>query len=299
MRDPWTDLRYGRLLPLAARSRRLGRAYARIAAAVELRRDPERRAVACARITRWTGQEDDAARLTYVRALRSEALEEADASYFMRRTDRLDAACRGPGPAGPAQGEVGPVCPSNALGPSIYVSLHFGSPLLLFLALRRVRRLPVAAIARPLENNEALAPAKLAYAERKVRWSDEAAGCPFLGTDAHSMLRARAQLRSGGSLYVLADVPGDRVARHTRVDMLGEIVSVAAGIESLARMGARWIRPLVMVDRGGTLCVAERPALEVAGGLTMAEVLATLVPFVAEEPGEWWLWPYVHPVVQR
>src|SRR6185295_8419915 len=107
--------RYARLLPIAATSRRRGDAYAALVGRVEARRDPQRCAVAEARVQRWLGLAAADARHLYRRCLRSEAREEADSAFFMRHPHALADAFAAPIDLPPSAGSV------------LYVGLHLGS----------------------------------------------------------------------------------------------------------------------------------------------------------------------------
>lgn len=276
----WERVRYARLLPLAAATRRFADAYAALVAAVEARRDPLRRASAEQRMQRWLGLAPDAARRLHRRCLRSEAYEEADAAYFMRRPAADLAAAFGPSARAALADEA-----------VLYVGLHLGSPVLGYLHLTTM--VPaLALIARGLDPANPLPDPKRRFAAAKVAWTEARAGRPFFGTDGESMLRVRSHLRSGRSLYLLADVPGDTVGRAEPCRLFGEAVRVAAGLPTLARIASSPVQTLAVTrdGRGFTLRMGPRVA---AGTITMPAVLDALAPFIRAHAHEWWMWAYL------
>lgn len=277
----WERLRYARLLPLAAADRRFADAYAALVAVVEARRDPLRRASAENRMQRWLGISPAAARRLHRGCLRSEAYEEADAAFFMRRPPNdLAAAFARSAENGALAGEA-----------VLYVGLHLGSPVLGYLHL--VSLLPaLALIARGLDPGNPLSDAKRRFAAAKVAWTETRAGLPFFGTDGESMLRVRSHLRAGKPLYLLADVPGDTVGRAEPCRLFGEAVRVAAGLPTLARIAASPVQTLAVTRdaRGFTLLFGPRLP---AGTITMPAVLDALAPFIRAHADQWWMWPYL------
>lgn len=276
----WERLRYARLLPLAARARRLADAYAAVVAIVEERRDPARRSSAEQRMQRWLGITPSAARRLHQRCLRSEAYEEADAAFFMRRPVADLAAA-----FAPASGDA------LVAGPVLYVGLHLGSPVLGYLHLSSMAP-ALALIARGLDPGNPLSDAKRRFAAAKVAWTEARAGRPFFGTDGESMLRVRSHLRAGKPLYLLADVPGDTVGRAEPCRLFGEAVRVAAGLPTLARIAASPVQTLAVTReaRGFTLRFGPRLA---PGTITMPAVLDALAPFIRAHADQWWMWPYL------
>src|SRR5262249_47974903 len=143
---------------------------------------------------------------TYRGCLASEALEEADTVFFMcsdhvERTIFAFAAL--------------PERCASAAG-TVYATLHFGSPVLGFVALGSGRDEVVSIVGRPLDDANPMPRAKRDYARGKVRWVERVTGRPFLGTDALAMARAREELLAGRALYTPVDVPGS-VARRAAV----------------------------------------------------------------------------------
>ena len=281
-RRRWSAARYGRVLPLTARSRRIGQAYAALVAAVELRLDADRRLSAERRIARWLGVAPDAARRIHRDSLRSEAREEADTTYFMAHPDALFPAFR------PPRDE-----PPHA-EPTIYAILHFGSPILAYLYLARMRGIALHAIGRELDVRNPMAEAKRRYGIDKVEWVRRLAGRPFLGVDGAAIIRARELLLAGESIYAAIDVPGDVVARAAEVVVCGERLRVSAGVPTLASLTGAPLRPVVAISHPthlalhyGARIVSTTPAA------TLAAVTTELFRFVSAHPGEWWLWPYV------
>jgi len=284
LRAAWDAFRYARLLPRTAQSRRSGRAYAHLVGTVEAALDPVRGRVAQRRLQRWLGVSSAAARRTFRRSLVSEAQEEADTVFFMAHESDLRPAFRVVGR------------PPVIEGPTIYVSLHFGSPLLLYLHLALARVPDCRVIARPLDVRNPMCAAKRAYATRKVAWAERVSGHPFLLAERASMFDARAQLRRGGSLYMLVDVPGDVVDRSATFPLFGERVVLANGLATLARIATPHIQPLLTIPRAGGFDVHYGSLVSHASDASVvADALAALVPMVAAAPQEWWFWPYVPP----
>jgi hypothetical protein len=244
--------------------------------------DGTRRTHAVRRIRRWIGCDAAAAARIYRSSLTSEAREEADTAYFMRHSRHLASAFRPP-PVEP---------PAN--GPVIYVTLHFGSPVLAYVYLRARRGVDARLIARQLSPANPMPAAKRACAERKVAWVAAIGGHALLATDAGATARAREHLVAGVSLFAAIDVPGDVVARAVEVTLFGEAIVVSSGLATLARLTGAPLQPVVAISRGDGLHV--RYGKRVAAGgerETLAAVFDELSAFIAADPGEWWLWPYV------
>lgn len=229
---------------------------------------------------RWLGIAPEAARRLQQRCLRSEAYEEADAAYFMRR---------------PAADLAAAFAPSSRDGIAdeavLYVGLHLGSPVLGYLHLASLAP-ALALIARGLDPGNPLSDAKRRFAAAKVAWTEARAGRPFFGTDGESMLRVRSHLRAGKPLYLLADVPGDTVGRAEPCRLFGEAVRVAAGLPTLARIASSPVQTLAVTRgaRGFTLRFGPRLA---PGTITMTAVLDALAPFIRAHADEWWMWAYL------
>jgi hypothetical protein len=279
----WTEVRYARLLPIAARTLRWGAAYAALVAAVEWRRDVDRRTAACARIQRWLGATATDAARVHRQCLQSEAREEADSAFLMRHPEAL---ARFFPPAPPLPVEDGPV---------IYATLHLGTPVLGYLCLRFAMARDLALVARALDPANPLPAAKRRFAVGKVAWVEATAGRPFFATDAASMLRVRGHLRAGKPIYVLADVPGDAVARSTSCTLFGERVRLAAGIATLARVAASPVQTFAVTREANGLAVRLGPRIAGGGGddRLLADVLDALAPFIRAHPDQWWMWPYL------
>jgi hypothetical protein len=274
--------RYRWLLPRAARSRRAARRYAWIVGRIELLRDRARRARAGERIVRWCGCSPAEADRLYRASLTSEALEEADTAWCMRHPQAWAETFRPPHDE-PA-----------VSGATIYVTLHFGSPVLAYLYLRRRRDVDARLIVRPLSPANPMPAAKRVFAERKLAWVAAAAGHAPLSTDGAATARARDHLVGGGSLFAAVDVPGDVVSRAAVVTVFGERILVSSGMVTLARLTGASLQPIVAVRRGATLAL--RYGRRIPAGTDAATLAATfdeLATFIADDPGEWWLWPYV------
>ena len=279
----WTTLRYARLLPLAARSLRHGGAYAALVAAVEWRRDADRRTVACRRIARWLGTSDAAATRLYRRCLGSEAREESDCAFLMRQPEALDRFFPGALPL------------ARNDGPVIYATLHLGTPVLGYLCVRRAVAADLALVARALDPANPMPEAKRRFAEGKVAWVEATAGRPFFATDAASMLRVRTHLRAGRPIFILADVPGDAVARSAACTLFGERVQLASGIATLARVAASPVQTLAVTRAAHGLAVHAGPRIASGGRdeRLLGDVLDALAPFIRAHADQWWMWPYL------
>jgi len=278
----WTELRYRVLLPLAARSFACGAAYARVVASIEYGRDARRRETAVNRISAWLGKPAADAAWVYHAALSSEAREEADAAYFMRRPEAL---ARFLGAGGDAPMETGPV---------IYAGLHFGSPILAYLHLCRVRGLNLHAVGRRLDASNPMPAAKRVFGTAKVAWLESLAGRPLLDSAGDGLLQARAELVEGRSLYAVVDVPGDVVDRAADVEIGGERVRFAAGVTTLARLTRVPLRPFVGLRENGRLRVEYGPLVEPGeADATCGQLVDVMRGFVERWPSEWWLWPFV------
>ncbi len=283
LRALWPAARYERLLPPAAHSRALGRAYAIIAGTAEYGLDAHRRRIAAGRIARWLGASALTAHRIFRASLISEAQEEADSVFFMRHTGQLAGALHAPARVPPHR------------GPTIYATLHFGSPILAYLHLCRGRGLDVTAIGRRLSEDNPMPAAKRRYGLRKVAWVERLTA-PFLDVDGPAILRARERLLDGGSLYAAVDVPADVVTRTAEVTLFGERTRMSSGVVTLASLVGVPVQPIVGVSRrdgieihyGHTIA-----ALDTA--LTLDAVARELFAFVRRWPGEWWLWPYLTP----
>lgn len=280
----WPSLRYARLLPWAARGRAQGRAYAQLVAAVELGRDAARRRTAVARIRRWTGCSAARAVEVFRRSLFSEALEEADSALFRRDLDAMDHW------AADVKNLALPP------GPLVFATLHLGSPVLGYLALRRASRLDVRAIGRQLDASNPMADAKRRVGLEKQEWVHRVAGVPLVDPGAASMQRAREHLLDGGALYAALDVPGDVVSRASSVVLCGERIQVSVGLTTLARLTRATILPLVAVSgrRRMALHLGD-PVRPTNPAETIAAVFGQLERFIVQFPEEWWFWPYVLP----
>ena len=281
-RDLWSTVRYGALLPRAARSRGAGRAYARAVAAIELRLDGDRRRAAVTRIGRALGVDARAALDVFRGSLVSEAREEADSTYFMQRdAAELCAACTSSG--------VPPV------GPAVYATLHFGSPILCYLYLHLVRKVAIHIIGRKLDDTNPMPAAKRAFGMRKVAWVQRLAERPFVDVDAASIARMRGCLLDGESAYAAIDVPGDVVARRITVDLLGERVVLSAGVPTLARLARVPMQPIVAVSRPAGIEIQYGEPVDASADAAADVLVARMADRIRATPSEWWMWPYLTP----
>lgn len=280
----WSEVRYRWLLPLARMGRPHGRLYARLVARVEHAADGERNRVAEGRIVRALGVTPGAAATIYRGCLESEAREEADSAFFMRRSGLEPALFHLYGLPERSAAGVG----------TVYATLHFGSPVFAYLALRCVRGEDVSMIGRPLDEANPMSSAKREYALGKVRWVEAVGARPFLATDAAAMARARDELLAGRSLYTPIDVPGSVVGRAATVQPFDEPVRFAAGLMTLARLAGADVVPVVGLSRGDGFTVHFGTRLAPGGGTSLLEpAIAELARFVRAYPDEWWMWPYL------
>lgn len=288
MEQAWNSLRYGSLLRAAARSEGAGRAYAALVARIEYARDRERRRVAAERIGRWTGASPEGARRTYLRALRSEAQEEADSVRFMRAASF------------PADRVVVSGFAPRANRPRVYGALHLGSPVMAYLGLCLGGEAGLPVIARELDEDNPMPAAKQAYGSRKVAWVESTAGVRFLGTDARAVLRARERLVDGGAIYAAADVPGDVVTHRATMVLCGERLSFASGIFRLAVITGADLQLVTSYNLGGTIRVECRPPIRAASELELATMVAEeMAAAVRDLAHEWWLWPFLLPATGK
>lgn len=264
----------------------LGRAYARVVGRVEHARDAERNRVAQSRIARALGVSAVAAESIYRRCLQSEALEEADSAHFMQRP-ALDAGLFDVGPL------PEPSRAASGVG-TIYATLHFGSPVFGYLALRCVRGEAVSMVGRPLDESNPMPEAKRRYARGKVRWVESVAATPFIGTDGVAMARAREELLAGRSLYTPVDVPGSVAGRAATVRPFDEPVRLASGLMRLAGITGADVVPVIGLSRPRAFEVRFGPRLPAsAADALLADTMRELAVFIRAHPDEWWMWPYL------
>ena len=197
--DQWPEWRYRHLLPRAAATRAAGRRYAYMVAAIELR-DALRRRRAVARIERWQHVSRLAALRLFHACLLSEAREEADTVFFMRHPPELRQWF--PDAAAVARPD----------GPTLFATLHLGSPVFAYLFLRSVAALDVRAIGRKLDERNPMPGAKRRYGLAKEAWLRGAAGVDLLEPSPRAMTDAREHLLAGRPLFAALDVPGDVVS---------------------------------------------------------------------------------------
>jgi len=286
LRRSWAEVRYRWLLPLTRRSRTNGRAYARLVARVEYAADAERARVAARRIAGALGTTAGEAARIFRRCLASEALEEADTVFFMAtQRDAIDRSvfrCD--------------ALPERTAGSSgtVYATLHFGSPVLGYLALGSGRDEAVSIVGRPLDGANPMPSAKRDYARGKVAWVERVTGRPFLGTDGLAMARAREELLAGRSLYTPVDVPGSVAGRAATVAPFGEPIRLASGLMTLARVAGADVVPVVTLSTPAGFTIELGPRLAPSlGDALLEETMAALACFVRAHPDEWWMWPYL------
>jgi hypothetical protein len=277
----WEGLRWGPLLSLAGRGPLFGRIYAEVVARVEHRRDPERRRVAESRIARWLGVDEASAGRIFVQALRSEALEESEIAAVLRSDDP----------------EVVPIVLEGWQGrgprPRIYGVFHAGSPVLVYLELRRRFEPQLRLLARELDENNPMGDAKRRFASRKVGWVENATGESFFDTRGTALLEAREHLLAGRPLFAAFDVPGDVVARAGEVSLFGERVLLASGVFELAALTGADIQLVFSKHGPAGVRAWFRPSLEAStGDEFLAGVGRELEDAIRSMPGENWFWPF-------
>jgi hypothetical protein len=178
-------------------------------------------------------------------------------------------------------------------GGTIYVTLHFGCPVLAYLHLAWWRHLDVTVMGRALSADNPMPEAKRRYGRGKIAWV-ESLSRPFLDNDAVSVIRARELLLDGRSLFAPIDLPGDVVTRVAEIDVFGERARFSSGIVTLARLSGAPLQPVVAISRPHGLTVHWGRRIEPrddAGAST--EVFSELLVFVRKFPQEWWMWPYL------
>lgn len=276
----WETLRYEVLRHVVSRSAAAARAYVRATAMIEPRVYSDRASVASTRIAGALDIDERLASSVYRRCIASEAREEADCARVARSGCPLESLF-----------EVRGVEPTHP-GPCVYVTLHFGSPILTFLYLRVVRGLPVRALARPIDMGNPLSRAKRRWGSDKVAWVGAASGTSFIHTDARGIVEAREELLAGRALYAAIDVPADVVSRAARFDLFGEAVAVSGGVFRLAALTRVPLIPVVGQSDGARLRVSYGPAIRDTAEAAAARTNAWLLETLSRHPDEWWLWPF-------
>ncbi|MFP6665039.1 MAG: hypothetical protein VCC00_12605 [Deltaproteobacteria bacterium] len=287
LRDSWEALRYGPLLRGASTHPLAGRLYEKLVAGIEWRADPNRRAVASARIADTLQCSQQQAQAIFRACLGSEAREEADTAWVARRGIALaDILPHRPG------------LPSEGRG-SIFATLHLGSPILTFLYLREVLGLPLRAIGRPLDDDNPLSAAKRAWGSAKVGWVSRSSGTTFINTDARGIIQAREELLAGRSIYAAIDVPADLASRAMALEIHGRSFSFAAGIPRLAQLTGAEILPVIGLHRAeGFRVEFGAPISCPTQEETQKALAAWLSQTLCSYPDEWWLWPYAEEVAK-
>lgn len=285
--ESWVRWRYQRLLPLAGSSVIAGSAYAALVAAVELRRNARRRAVAVQRIARWSsGGDQRLARAIYHRSLLSEAREEADSARFMH-----DPAALGRWLPEEVARCVG--------GPIVLASLHLGSPVLGFVALQRRCALDVRAMVRGLDDANPMRDPKRRWGSRKVAWVRDVTAGGVLGADAAAVGAARDHLLAGQAIFAALDVPGDVVSRSATVTMHGERLLFSSGVVRLAALTRSTIVPLVAVGGARLRLHYGTPIRAFDHPDPVAAIFAELGGLIDRFPGEWWMWPFLQTATEQ
>ncbi len=277
-------LRYPLLLPVVARCPGLARLYARLVAHSELAKDPARSGVAIRRIEAWLDLSRSRAAAIFRETLESEAFEEADFASRIRQPPTLRAE----------DFEVVGALPQHDV-PTLYVTLHFGSPVMAFVWLRLVAGLDIHIVGRPLDDRNPMPKGRRTLGHRKVAWLEALAGSPMLGTDERATLEARRLLLEGGSLFAAGDVPGDIASRSAEISPFGEKIRVAAGIYALARSSDVKVRGIVARPlAGGRFAIDLGAALQASPlDAPPPEMVAEMARLLRRHPGRWWMWPHL------
>ena len=278
----WEQFRYRLLDGLAARSEWGSDTYTRLVSRGEEILQPERAQSATARIARSFHLQEKEARSIYRLCLASEAREEADSA-------RLRLSGQPIGNAIVADDDITPV-----VGPCIYVSLHWGSPMLCFLYLRSTLGLPIRLIGRPLGEDNPLPPAKKSWGKRKVAWMETMTGSSFISDNGRGALEARHELLEGRSIFASADVPAAPGQRSQGIDLFGEQIRVASGLLRLAALTRVPLVPVLAHSHNHRIHVQFEQPIPAGSEQELAQAVGSWMrKTLQQQPGEWWLWPFV------
>lgn len=254
----------------------------RTMAAIERRVFPVRARAAEDRIGRALSAGPSAAREIHQLSLESELREQADCARFMHRPDRLASflpdAARLP----------------RTDGPTLFASLHMGSPVLLSAFLHQNSGLDVRPIIRELGEGNPMASARSRWGDRKVRWLEKTLGLRPLGTDARSTAQARSHLLDGNALFAALDVPAGGSGRAAAFPLFGQRWAFASGALKLAALTDARVVPIIGISRDRSLSVAcGTPQRAADADALGAAVFREFEELIRGDPGEWWMWPYL------
>jgi hypothetical protein len=278
----WERRRYQLLDRIAARSMWGTDAYVFLVSRVEERLQQDRRKAATDRIARALEVSPRHGRKIYRQCLASEAREEADAARLcLSGKPIVDAV------------ESAPLLPPVA-GPCIYVTLHWGSPMITFLYLRSALGIPVRLIGRPLDEQNPLPPAKMIWGHRKVEWMEQLTGTPFIRDDSRGALEARSELLAGRSIFASVDVPAAPAGRSRVIDLFGEPIRIASGLLRLAALTKVPLVPILGHSRGQRIFIAQEEPIPAGSEQELSDAVGFWIrKTLRRQPDQWWLWPFV------
>ncbi len=278
----WEQLRYLLLDRVAARGTGGSTAYSLLVPRVEETLHQERRQAAADRISRALSLPRSEALSIYRQCLTSEASEEADSARLLR-SGAPTADCF----AAPAHADF-------PCDPCIYISLHWGSPMLAFLYLRCTRGIPLRLIGRPLDDHNPLPPAKMAWGRKKVAWMETLAESPFLPDDGRGALEAREELLEGRSIFASADVPATAGRRSCVIDLFDERIRIASGLLRLAALTKVPLVPVLGYSRNHQIHIETEDPIPAGTEDELAQAVGLWIRRTLQRrPGDWWLWPFV------
>lgn len=279
----WERHRYQLLDHMASRGTGGSASYVQLVARIEERLQPERRAVAVNRISQALGVSVQQAKIIYRNCLASEAREEADTARLRRSASPIAEAIDNTNQF------------SGLGGPCIYITLHWGSPMITFLYLRAALGIPVRIIGRPLDRENPLPPAKMLWGRHKVEWMEQMTGASFISDDGAGALEARAELLDGRSIFASVDVPAPTQARARVVDLFGEPIRIASGVLRLAALTQVPLVPILGYSRGNRIYVTQEEPFAAASEAEHSESVGLWIEqTLRRQPEEWWLWPFVN-----
>lgn len=233
---------------------------------------------------RWLGVSRWRARRLFRRSLEIEAREEADAVRLIRHPSEFRAHL-------PAASDL-PALPRRV----VFATMHTGAHVFAYAYLRKVCRLNVRAMARPIGPDNPMPAAKRRYAERKIAWLHIQLGVDLLGTDLQSLAVAREHLLNDHPLFAAFDVPGDGATRTQEVLLGDERVLAAAGVVVLARLVEATIVPIVALRTEGGVRLEYGEPVPPSDPDPLGCVYRQFEASLRRWPEHWSLWPYVHPV---
>ena len=279
----WEQFRYRLLNGLAARSEWGSDTYTHLVARTEEILHSDRRESATARIARSFDLHEREARSIYRLCLASEAREEADSARLLLSGTPIKNAIV-------TEDAIPP-----GVGPCIYISLHWGSPMLCFLYLRSTLGLPIRLIGRPLDEDNPLPPAKKSWGKRKVAWMEAMTESSFISDDGRGALEARHELLEGRSIFASADVPAAPGQRSRGVDLFGEQIRVASGLLRLAALTQVPLVPVLGHSHNHRIHVQIAQPIPAGSEQELAQAVGSWMrETLRRQPGEWWLWPFVN-----